>query len=116
MGRDLVVMRMGKRNRVIAAAAPGVATHQAAERQPGAWSRPMEGDRLGRVMRAARDEPAARREKRGHQELIEADKAAEDKAGHGHARHRSSLRKAISRSWSNAAKGRRLVSARAIST
>ena len=68
------VIRM-RRNRVVAAAAPGVAAHQPFQGENDTAQRAVLGDRFLRVMRAARLEAAGRQQQRRDQELIGADEA-----------------------------------------
>ena len=67
-------------NRIEAVATPGMATQDAAERQPAAPQRPVRTQRFQRVERAARRETAAVRQRRRDQIPINENEALEKSA------------------------------------
>src|SRR4029077_20955203 len=82
------------RDRVIAAAAPGVAARETPERKPGARDGHMTLDRLGGVIRAARQVPARGSQHRGYEELIDPDQTAQQKRQHSSLSSLSQARRA----------------------
>src|SRR5947208_2712870 len=78
--RMLVAAPLG--NRIVAAAAPGMAACKTPQCQPHAGKRTMSLDRLDSVVRAARQIAAGRTEHRRDDELVTADQTAQQKRQH----------------------------------